>query len=67
MEQVTEFKYVLCIFNVLGTGVAECRRKKTSGRKVAGAMKCLVNVRGIYVVRGCYRGNDMERKERSSV
>ena len=36
-----------CILDESGTGVAECRLKVASGRKVAGAFRSLVNAKGL--------------------
>ena len=47
LEQVSDFKYLKCVLDESGTDVAECRRKLTSGRKVAGAIRSLVNAKGL--------------------
>ena len=46
-EQVPEFRYLGCVLDESGTDVAECRRKGASGRRVAGAIKSMVNIRGL--------------------
>ena len=43
LEYVLEFKYLGCVLDKSGTGVAECSRKVASGRRVAGAIRFLVN------------------------
>ena len=43
LEYVSEFKYLGCILNESGTDRAECNRKMASGRRVAGAIRSLVN------------------------
>ena len=48
-EQVSEFKYLGYMMNDKGTDDAECGRKVSSGRKVAGAIKSLVNVKGLSI------------------
>ena len=45
LEHVSEFKYLGYIFNELGTDRAECSRKVVSQRRVAGAIRSLVNIR----------------------
>ena len=42
-ELVSEFKYLGYVLNESGTDGAECRRKAESGRKVATAIRSLVN------------------------
>ena len=42
---VSEFKYLECVLDESDTDGAECSRKVTSGRKVAGAIRSLVNAR----------------------
>src|SRR5678815_550918 len=46
LEQVSEFKYLGYVLDEKGTDDAECSRKGVNGRKVAGAIKSLVNVKG---------------------
>ena len=46
LEHVLEFKYLGCGLGESGTYEAECRRKVASGR-VAGAIRFLVNARGL--------------------
>ena len=43
LEQVSEFKYMGCVLDESGTNDAECCRKVAVGRKVAGAIRFLVN------------------------
>ena len=43
LGQVSEFKYLGCVLDESGAGEAECSRKVASGRRVAGAIKSLVN------------------------
>jgi len=47
LEQVSEFKYLGYVLDEKGTDDAECSRKVVNGRKVAGAIKSLVNVKGL--------------------
>ena len=47
LEHVSEFKYLWCILDESGTCGAECSRKVASGRKVAGAIRSLVNARDL--------------------
>ena len=44
---MSEFKYFGCALSELGTNVAECRRKVASTRRVASAIKSLVNAMGL--------------------
>ena len=46
-EYVSEFKYLGCVLNESGTDEAECSRKVASGRRVAGAIRSLVNARNL--------------------
>ena len=46
LEHVSEFKYLECILDESDTDEAECSRKVVSGRRVAGAIRSLVNARG---------------------
>ena len=43
LEHVSEFKYLRCVLNESGTDEAECSRKMPSWRRVAGAIRSLVN------------------------
>ena len=45
LEHVSEFKYLGSVLDESGTDGAECSRKLASGRRVAGALMFLVNVR----------------------
>ena len=47
LEDVSEFKYLGCVLDELGTDEAECSRKVVSGRRVAGAIRSLVNARNL--------------------
>ena len=51
LEHVSEFKYLDCILNESGTDGAECSKKVANGRRVAGAVKSLVNVRDLQLER----------------
>ena len=42
-----KLKYLGCVLDGSGEDVAECRRKVVSGRKVAGAIRSLINVRSL--------------------
>ena len=46
-EHVSEYKYLGCVLNESGADETECRRKVVSGSRVAGAMRSLVNARGL--------------------
>ena len=43
LELVLEFKYLGCVLDESCTNEADCSRKVASGRRVAGAIRCLVN------------------------
>ena len=43
----SELKYLGCVLGESGTDEADCSRKVASGRKVAGAIRSLVNVRDL--------------------
>ena len=43
LEHVSEFKYWGCVLDESGTDDADCSRKVASGRRVAGAIRSLVN------------------------
>src|SRR5678815_40660 len=47
LEQVSEFKYLGYVLDEKGTYDAECSREVVNGRMVAGAIKSLVNVKGL--------------------
>ena len=47
LEHVSEFIYLGCVLDESNTDEAECSRKVASGRKVAGAIRSLVNVRSL--------------------
>ena len=42
-EHVSEFKYLRCVLEESDNNEAECSRKVVSGRRVAGAIRSLVN------------------------
>ena len=42
-----EFKYLTCVLDESDTDGATCRRKVASGRRVAGAIRFLVNARDL--------------------
>src|SRR5678815_3688058 len=56
LEQVSEFKYLGYVLDEKGTDDAECSRKVVNGRKVAGAIKSLVNVKGLSLTRVLHEG-----------
>ena len=45
---LSEFKYLECILDKSGTDESECSRKGASGRRVAGAIRSLVNAWGLW-------------------
>ena len=47
MEHVSEFKYLGCILEESDTDDVDCSRKVTSGRRVTGAIRSLVNPRNL--------------------
>ena len=47
LEHVSELEYFGYVLVELGTDEAECSRNMAIGRKVGGAIRCLVNVRGL--------------------
>ena len=47
LEHISEFKYLGCVLDKSGTDEAECSRKVVSGRRVAGAIRSLVNARSL--------------------
>ena len=56
LEQALQFKYLRCILYESGTNVAESRRKMTIGKKVAGAIRFLLNARGLQLECARVRG-----------
>ena len=44
---MSEFKYLGCVLDDSGAYEAECSREVASGRRVAGAIRSLVNARGL--------------------
>ena len=49
LEHVSEFKYLGCVLDESCTHGAECSRKVASGRKVAGAIRSLVNAMDLHL------------------
>ena len=49
LEHISEFKYLGCILDEAGTDEAECSREFASGRRVAGAIRSLVNARSLWL------------------
>ena len=47
LEHVSEFKYLGCVLDESGTGESECCRKVASRRRVAGAIRSLVNAKSL--------------------
>ena len=47
LEHVLEFKYLFFVLDESGTNDAECHGKVVSGKKVADAIRSLVNARGL--------------------
>ena len=47
LEQMSEFKYLGYMVDEKGTDDAECSMKVVNGRKMAGAIKSLVDAKGI--------------------
>ena len=47
---MTELKNLGCVLNGGGIDVTECHKKVTSGRKVAGAIRSLLNARALQLV-----------------
>ena len=47
MEHFSEYKYLGYVLDESGTDGAECSRKVTNGRRVAGAIRSLVNARDL--------------------
>ena len=56
LEHVSEFKYLGYVLDESGTDGEECSRKVASGRRVAGAIRSLVNARDwqLECARGLY-------------
>ena len=50
LQHVSEFKYLGFVLDDSGTDAAECSRKVTSGRRVAGAIISLVNAWDLQIV-----------------
>ena len=51
LEHVSEFKYVGSVLDESGTDGEECNRKVASGKRVAGAIRSLVNVKDLQLER----------------
>ena len=49
LGHVSEFKYLGCVLDKAGTDEAECSRNVASGRRVAGAIRSLVNARDLQI------------------
>ena len=47
MEHMSQFKYFRCVLDESDRDAAECCRKVAIGRKVAGAIRSLVNARSL--------------------
>ena len=47
LEHVSEYKYLRCVLDESDTDEAECSRNVASGRRVSGAIRSLVNARGL--------------------
>ena len=47
LDMFRSFKYLGCVLEKLGSDETECSRKVASRRRIAGAMKSLVNVRSL--------------------
>ena len=47
LKHVSEFKYFECVLDESGTDEAEFSRKVVNGRRVAGTIRYLVNVRSL--------------------
>ena len=57
LEHVSKFKYLGCVLEESGRYEAECNRKVASGRRVAGAIRSLVNAKDLQlsVLESCMR------------
>ena len=47
LEPISEFRYLGCVLNESGTDGAECSRNVASEKKISGAIRSLVNARGL--------------------
>ena len=47
LEHVSNFKYLGCVLEESGTDWTKCSKKGVSGRRVAGAIRSLVNARDL--------------------
>ena len=74
LEHDSIFKYLECVLDEAGTDRAQCSRKVASGRRVAGAIRSLVNMRDLqiecarvlhetFLVLRFGRNNVMEKRE----
>ena len=50
LEHISEFKYLGWVLDEAGTDGAKCIRKMASGRRAAGAIRSLVNVRDLQLL-----------------
>ena len=50
LDHASEFKYLGCVLDESGTYKAECSRKVASGRRVAGAIRSLLNARNLQLL-----------------
>ena len=78
LDLVSEFKYLRFALDERGTNEAEYPRKMANGRRVAGAIRSLVNVRGLMLefarilhetllMSVLMYGSEREEKERSRI
>ena len=47
LEHISEFKYLGCVLNEADTDGTECSRKMVSGKRVADAIRSLVNAKDL--------------------
>ena len=47
LDHISEFKYLVCVLDESGTDGAECSKRVSSKRRVAGAISSLVNGRDL--------------------
>ena len=52
LEHVSEFKYLVCVLDESGIYGTKCSRKVANGRRFAGAIRSLVNVRSLQLEYG---------------
>ena len=53
LERVSEFKYLRCVLDESDTDEVECSRKRASGRRVAVAIRSLVNAMSLSLLGSC--------------